>query len=101
MPIGCYGSTTPTTTPARPSFAGFARLVGAGAPARFDSLVSLLTAQLQPQIQISRAALEADVPRVADVWDEMMSALATRQTRPAVVHGDFCPANTYLARGLD
>jgi putative membrane protein len=33
------------------------------------------------------------VPRV---WDELFSALAARAVRPAVVHGDYCPPNTYV-----
>src|SRR4051794_41585342 len=44
---------------------GFAPLVGSGAPAPFRSLVSLLTAPLQPQLEVSRAALPGDIPPVA------------------------------------
>ncbi len=77
--------------------AGFARLVGAGAPQQFDSLAALLTAQLQPQVAVSRDRLEADLPEISRVWDQLMAALATRSVRPAVVHGDFCPANTYVS----
>lgn len=75
---------------------GFARLVGGGAPQSFGSLTELLNAQLQPQIEISRARLEADLPNVPQVWDQLFSALSARSVRPTVVHGDYCPPNTYV-----
>jgi putative membrane protein len=75
---------------------GFARLVGEHAPQQFSSLPDLLNAQLQPQVAISRARLGADVPDVAEVWRQLFEALATRDCRPAVVHGDYCPPNTYV-----
>ncbi|HET9648907.1 MAG TPA: PH domain-containing protein [Microlunatus sp.] len=75
---------------------GFARLVGPGAPQRFDSLGALLNAQLQPQIAVSGSRLEADVPGVAAIWDQLFSAINARRCRPTVVHGDYCPPNTYV-----
>ena len=80
---------------------GFARLVGKDAPQQFGSLAELLDAQLQPQIALSRARLETDVPRVGEVWRQLFAALAERNCRPTVVHGDFCPANTYVSADLD
>jgi len=56
---------------------------------------------LQPQIAVSRARLETDVPRVGEVWRQLFAALAERNCRPTVVHGDFCPANTYVSADLD
>jgi putative membrane protein len=80
---------------------GFARLVGTDAPQQFGSLAELLNAQLQPQIAVSQARLDADVPQVGEIWRQLFAALAERSCRPAVVHGDYCPANTYLSTDLD
>ncbi len=78
---------------------GFARLIGDGAPQRFDGLDDLLTAQLLGQLERSRARLEADVPHVAAVWDRMQDALEERECLPRLVHGDFCPPNTFVSVG--
>lgn len=80
---------------------GFARLVGAGAPQSFGSLVDLLNAQLQPQLAVSRSRLDADAPEAARAWEQMFAALAGRQVRPAVVHGDYCPPNVYVTDDAD
>jgi putative membrane protein len=88
-------ATLPTPLP------GFARLVGPGAPQQFGSLGELLNAQVQPQIAVSRARLDVDVPRVGEVWRQLFDAVSVRRCRPTVVHGDYCPANTYLTIAPD
>ncbi len=88
-------ATLPTPVP------GFARLVGEDAPRQFGSLAELLNAQLEPQIAVSRDRLDADVPDVALIWQQLFAALAARSCRPAVVHGDYCPANTYVRIDTD
>jgi putative membrane protein len=80
---------------------GFARLVGAGAPQQFASLAEVLNAQLQPVMADSWGRLVVDLPDVRQVWDQWQADIATRQTVPAVVHGDLCPANTFCSRGPD
>jgi putative membrane protein len=78
---------------------GFARLIGDGAPRAFSTLVELLSNMLSGPTQSSRDQLERDVPRVAEVWNQLHAALAQRSVAPAVVHGDVCPPNAYLSQG--
>jgi putative membrane protein len=78
---------------------GFARLVGPGAPQQFGSLVELLSFQMGQAIAHSQRRLEADLPHVAEVWDQLHRDLSARQCRPALVHGDLCPPNAYVSRG--
>ena len=80
---------------------GFARLVGAGAPQTFGSLMELLQAQLEPALRVSRARLDRDLPDPAGVWRRLMDELGHRVCIPALVHGDFCPPNLYLSRRPD
>jgi len=80
---------------------GFARLVGPGAPRTYGTLLELLTAQLHGSLAVSRRQLERDVPHVRAVWDRLFGELATRECAPAVVHGDFCPPNVFVSRGVD
>jgi putative membrane protein len=77
--------------------AGHARLLGDDAPREFDTLAALLTDQLLRILPQSQARLEHDVPGVTAVWDELQEWLAARQGLPRLVHGDFCPPNTYVA----
>ena len=79
--------------------AGFARLVGPGAPMSFDSLGALLAYQLSGPTRDSRADLERDVPDVAAVWRRLHTDLAQRVVTPRLVHGDVCPPNAYLSLG--
>lgn len=44
----------------------------------------------------SQQRLEQDVPGVSSVWDELQEWLASRTGDPRLVHGDFCPPNTYV-----
>lgn len=76
--------------------AGHARLLGADAPRVFDSLVGLLTDQLLRILPQSQNRLETDVPGIAVTWDELQQWLTARQGTPRLVHGDFCPPNTYV-----
>jgi putative membrane protein len=78
---------------------GFGRLIGDGAPRTFSTLVELLSNMLSGPTQSSRDQLERDVPRVAEVWNQLHAALAQRSVAPAVVHGDVCPPNAYLSQG--
>jgi putative membrane protein len=78
---------------------GFARLIGDGAPQQFSTLVELLSSMMSGPTQLSRDQLERDVPDVADVWNQLHTALAQRSVAPAVVHGDVCPPNAYLSQG--
>jgi putative membrane protein len=80
---------------------GHARLLGPDAPRQFDTLVALLTDQLLRILAESQSRLEADVPDVARVWDELQQWLTARQGTPRLVHGDFCPPNTYVAVQAD
>ena len=81
--------------------AGFARLVGDGAPEHFPSLAAVLSAQLHRVIGASQARLTADLPEVAQVWAQWHTDIAGRVSLPYVVHGDFCPANAFVSRGPD
>lgn len=80
---------------------GFARLAGEGAPQQFRSLVELLTDQMSRSLQRSRFRLDSDVPQIADVWNGLQRDLVARHCRPAMVHGDFCPPNSYVSRAAD
>ena len=75
---------------------GHARLLGPDAPRQFDTLVALLTDQLLRILAESQSRLETDVPDVARTWDELQQWLTARQGTPRLVHGDFCPPNTYV-----
>ncbi|HZA32242.1 MAG TPA: PH domain-containing protein [Propionibacteriaceae bacterium] len=75
---------------------GFARLVGQQAPQQFSSLGHLLHHMLEGPVRISRGQLERDLPNVAQVWDRLHADLTERVVTPALVHGDVCPANTYI-----
>ena len=77
--------------------AGHARLLGEDAPREFDTLAALLTDQLLRILPQSQARLEQDVPGVGRIWDELQEWLAARRGAPRLVHGDFCPPNTYVA----
>ena len=77
--------------------AGHARLLGEGAPRQFETLAALLTDQLLRILPQSQARLEQDVPGVDRIWDELQEWLAARRGAPRLVHGDFCPPNTYVA----
>jgi putative membrane protein len=77
--------------------AGHARLLGADAPRSFDTLAALLTDQLLRILPQSQARLEQDVPGIRGIWDELQEWLAARRGAPRLVHGDFCPPNTYVA----
>ncbi|HEY5786261.1 MAG TPA: PH domain-containing protein [Microlunatus sp.] len=76
---------------------GHARLLGEDAPREFDTLAALLTDQLLRILPQSQARLEQDVPGVGRIWDELQEWLADRRGVPRLVHGDFCPPNTYVA----
>ena len=76
---------------------GHARLLGPGSPREFDTLVALLTDQLLRILPASQTRLEADVPGIAATWDELQVWLTARQGVPRLVHGDFCPPNTYVS----
>jgi putative membrane protein len=76
---------------------GFARLVGERAPLRFGSLGELAHNMLAERVETSRAQLEQDVPTVGQVWSRLHADLAQRVVTPALVHGDVCPPNTYIA----
>jgi putative membrane protein len=80
---------------------GFARLVGADAPAQFGSLAELARNMLARPTGISRAHLTRDLPDVARVWDRLQAELAERVVEPVLVHGDICPPNAYLSLGPD
>lgn len=80
---------------------GHARLLGEDAPRQFDSLAALLTDQLLRILPQSQERLERDVPGVTRVWDQLQEWLAARRGSPRLVHGDFCPPNTYVANGPD
>lgn len=77
--------------------AGHARLLGEDAPSQFPTLVALLTDQLLRVLPQSQQRLEQDVPGVAAVWDELQEWLTGRHGEPRLVHGDFCPPNTYVS----
>jgi putative membrane protein len=51
---------------------------------------------LDGPVRISRAQLERDLPNVAQTWSRLHADLADRVVTPALVHGDACPANTYI-----
>ena len=75
---------------------GFARLVGAGAPQTYGSLVELLSAMLAGPTARSRDDLARDVPGVARAWDRLQRDLAGRVVTPTLVHGDLCAPNAYV-----
>jgi putative membrane protein len=80
---------------------GFARLVGADAPAQFGSLAELARNMLARPTQTSQAHLTRDLPDVARIWDRLQAELAERVVEPVLVHGDICPPNAYLSLGPD
>ena len=75
---------------------GFARLIGPQAPQLFSSLGELLDYMLDGPVRTCRAQLERDLPNVAQAWSRLHADLADRIVSPALVHGDVCPANTYI-----
>ena len=75
---------------------GFAKLIGEQAPQQFSSLGQLLHHMLEGPVRVSRGQLERDLPNVAQVWNRLHADLAERVVSPALVHGDVCPANTYI-----
>src|SRR5215204_462391 len=75
---------------------GFAKLVGQQAPQQFSSLGQLLHHMLEGPVRVSGGQLERDLPNVAQVWNRLHADLAERVVSPALVHGDVCPANTYI-----
>jgi putative membrane protein len=79
--------------------AGFARLIGDGAPQQFGTLAELLANMLEGPLQSSRTQLERDVPGVNEVWNRLHADLALRSVTPALVHGDVCPPNAYVSNG--
>jgi putative membrane protein len=79
--------------------AGFARLVGARAPAQFDTLVGLLDDMLRGPVTESWTQLSRDLPDVAAAWSRLHADLAQREVSPVLVHGDICPPNAYLSMG--
>jgi putative membrane protein len=81
--------------------AGFARLIGDGAPDQFGTLGELLTMMLWGPLQMSRTQLERDVPGVSEVWNRLHADLALRSVAPTLVHGDVCPPNAYLSEGVE
>ncbi len=80
---------------------GFARLVGQQAPQQFSSLGQLLHNMLEGPVRISRGQVERDLPNVAQTWSRLHADLTDRMVAPALVHGDVCPANTYIDRRSD
>ena len=78
---------------------GFARLVGADAPAQFGSLTDLARNMLARPTRTSHSHLTRDVANVSQVWDRLLAELAERVVEPALVHGDVCPPNAYLSLG--
>lgn len=75
----------------------YARLLGDDAPRELPTLVALLTDQLLRVLPASQQRLEQDVPDIGRRWDELQEWLTARQVEPRLVHGDFCPPNTYVA----
>ena len=61
----------------------------------------LLNAQLEPQIEVSRDRLDADYRRCRTIWQQLFVGAVRAVGRPAVVHGDYCPANTYVRIDTD
>jgi putative membrane protein len=78
---------------------GFARLVGAGAPQTYGSLVELLSAMLAGPTARSHDDLARDVPDVAGAWDRLQRDLAQRIVTPTLVHGDLDASNAYVSTG--
>ena len=78
--------------------AGFARLVGDGAPQTYASLVELLAGDArradlpQPRAPVARRARTWRA-----VWDRLLRDLAQRVVCPTLVHGDFCAPNAYVS----
>ena len=79
--------------------AGFARLVGDGAPQTYGSLIELLNAMLVGPTSRSRDDLARDVPDVARTWDGLQRDLAQRVVTPTLVHGDLGAPNAYVRVG--
>jgi len=80
---------------------GFARLVGADAPAQFGSLTDLARNMLARPTRTSQSHLTRDLAAVGQVWDRLLAELAERVVEPALVHGDICPPNAYVSLGPD
>ena len=80
---------------------GFARLVGADAPAQFGSMGELARNMLARPTQTSREHLARDLPDVAQCLDRLQRDLAERVVDPVLVHGDICPPNAYVSLGPD
>jgi putative membrane protein len=80
---------------------GFARLVGADAPAQFGTMVDLARNMLARPTRTSHEHLARDVANVASVWERVLAELAERVVDPVLVHGDVCPPNAYLSQGPD
>jgi putative membrane protein len=79
--------------------AGFARLVGDGAPQTYGTLVELLSAMLAGPTSRSHDDLARDVPDVARAWEQLQRDLGQRTVTPTLVHGDLGAPNAYVSTG--
>jgi putative membrane protein len=79
--------------------AGFARLVGDGAPQTYGTLVELLSAMLAGPTTRSHDDLARDVPDVARAWEPLQRDLGQRTVTPTLVHGDLGAPNAYVSTG--
>lgn len=80
--------------PGRP----FGEIITPDVPIQVDDWGAYLSARMAQTLASSRADLEADVPRLADVLDVVdrtLSPLAAWQ-EPCLVHGDYFPGNVFI-----
>lgn len=79
---------------------GYGRLLGTD-PRPYPSLAALYDAQLEHGLTRTRERLAADLPDFEARLADLRAELATRDCPPALVHGDFCPPNVFVADTAD
>src|SRR5690606_20723484 len=84
--------------PGRP----FGEIITPDAPVLAETWGAYLSARMAQTLAHSRADLEADVPRLADVLDAIDRALAPLAAwqEPCLVHGDYFPGNVFIDDNL-
>lgn len=75
---------------------GFGRVLGPDLRP-YPTLAALYDAQLDHGLTRTRERLRQDLPDFDERLESLRAELASRDCAPALVHGDFCPPNVFVA----